>query len=175
MNNENLHSEIQARFKRVDNELSIKRKINKGFMIGASSVALLYALNIACTGLNVSNVMNLVGFSTLAVGIGLAQQSISMGGKNRELLKMLHAYDKRTPQNFCANNNTGQNVMKIMKCVAFLGAAAWLTGKLPTPNFNFLMGAVLCSCMAYKYHLAKKDRRILSAEFPKGVVDEHTR
>ena len=96
MNNENLHSEIQARFKRVDNELSIKRKINKGFMIGASSVA-------------------------------------------------------------------------------FLGAAAWLTGKLPTPNFNFLMGAVLCSCMAYEYHLAKKDRRILSAEFPKGVVDEHTR
>ena len=88
---------------------------------------------------------------------------------------VLNMCDKRTPANFYANCDTGQKVVKIMECVFFLGAVAWLVGKLPTPNFNFLMGAVSCACMSYEYHLTKKNRKILSAELPKGVVNEHTR
>jgi len=175
MNNENLRSEIQARFKRVDNDLSRNRKINKGFMIGSSAVALLYAFDVTTMGLNASNGFCFVGFSALAMTTVLAQKSIPMGRKNLELLKILNMCDKRTPANFDANCDTGQQVMKIMKCTFFLGAIAWLVGKLPTPKFNFLMGAVSCACMSYEYHLTKKNRKILSAELPKGVVNEHTR
>ncbi|MBR6674534.1 MAG: hypothetical protein IKL32_01270 [Alphaproteobacteria bacterium] len=175
MNNENLRSEIQARFKRVDNDLSRNRKINKGIMIGSSAVALLYALDIANMGLNASNGFCFMGFSALAMTAVFAQKSIPMGRKNLELRKILNMCDKRTPANFYANCDTGQKVIKIMECAFFLGAVAWLVGKLPTPNFNFLMGAVSCAGMSYEYHLTKKNRKILSAEFPRGVIDEHTR
>ena len=175
MDNDKLRSDVVNRFKRVDNDLSRNRKINKGFMIGSSAVALLYALDIANMGLNASNGFCFVGFSALAMTAVLAQKSTPMGRQNLELLEILNMCDKRTPANFYANCDTGKKVMKIMECALFLGAVAWMVGKLPTPNFNFLIGVVSCAGMSYEYHLTKKNRRILSAEFPRGVVDEHTR
>ncbi len=175
MNNEGLHSKIQERFKRVDGELSKFNKISKCWMGCCSVSALLHAANIADTGLNVSNGLFLTAFTSLAMTAYMAQKTITMGRQNLELRKVLNEQDKTLPQAVYVNSDTRHKVGKIMEWTIGLGAIAWILGKLPTPNFNFLMGAVSCSCMAYEYHLTKKNRRILSAEFPKGVIDEHAR
>lgn len=175
MNNEFLRSKIQERFKRVDSELSKFNKISKCWMGCCSVIALLHAANIADTGLNVSNGLFLTAYTSLAVTAYMAQKTITMGRQNLELRKVLNEQDKTLTQAVYVNSDTGHKVGKIMGWTIGLGAIAWILGKLPTPNFNFLMGAVSCSCMAYEYHLTKKNRRILSAEFPKGVIDEHTR
>lgn len=175
MNNEVLRSKIQERFKCVDNELSKFNKISKCWMGCCSVFALLHAANIADNGLNVSNGLFLTAFTSLAVTAYMAQKTITMGRQNLELRKVLNEQDRQLPQTIYANDDTGRKVLKIMEWTIGVGAISWLVGKLSTPNFNFLMGAVSCSCMAYEYHLTKKNRKVLSAEFPKGVIDEHTR
>lgn len=175
MNDEFLRSKIQERFKRVDNELSKFNKISKCWMGCCSVFALLNAVNIVDNGLNVSNGLFITAFTSLAVTAHMAQKTITMGRQNLELRNVLNEQDRQLPQTIYTNDDTGRKVLKIMEWTIGLGAISWLLGKLPTPNFNFLMGAVSCSCMAYEYHLTKKNRKVLSAEFPKGVIDEHTR
>ena len=175
MDNKMLRSEIQAGFKRVDNELSRFKKMSKCVMYGGSALALLYATDIAIFGLNTANGLSLIGFNSIAGTAYVAQKTITMGRKNLELMKVLRKCDKQIPCAVYTNNDTKQKVVNIMKWAIGLGVIAWVIGRIPTPNFNFLMGAVPCSCMSYKYHLTRKNKHILSAEFPRGVVDEHTR
>jgi hypothetical protein len=170
-----LRSEICARFKRVDNELSKFKKFNQCWMYGCAVGALLNATKIVEFGANIPNVMNVIGFGAFTGFAYMSQKSIVMARQNRELYEVIDNQRKQIPTAFYDNNKTGRLALTMMEGAVVLGLGAWMIGKMSAANVTFLGGCVGLACMVYEYHLTKKNRKILSAELPKGVMDEHTR
>ncbi len=175
MNRDELRSNISKRFKRVEQSLHKISVMNKGMMMGCSALALLHAANIVKEGLNISNGLFFVGLSSSALALEIVRKSMITERKNFELEEVLKECDKKVPDVVYDNNKIKKITEKMMIWTAIWGAMAFFFGKIKEPNFCFLLGAVSVSCMSYRRFLIKKNRKILSAEFPKGVIDEHSR
>ena len=175
MNNDRMRSDIAKRFERVDNELSKFKKISKYWMYGCATGVLLNVTKMAVLGVNMPDAMNMIGLGAYTGLAYMAKKSIITSKQNRELYDVIDARGKQIPQTFYDNIKTEQLVLMIMVGSAVLGLGAWMIGKMSAANMIFLGGCAGLACMVYEYNLSKQNRKILSAELPKGVIDEHTR
>ena len=175
MSNEHMRSEIQERFKQVEDSLQPRRQIMKWIMGLNAGAATLQIMALADKGCEMPTVMKAIGFSAFAIAIGISSKDVVLSAQNNQLLDMLFEQDKPFPKLISQNRQTQKNVFSLLKCSTILTAGSWVLGGLNWSSLNFAMGSIFMCCLLYNNHLEKKNRKVLSAEFPKGVIDARTR
>lgn len=175
MNNDDLRAHIKECFEKVDERLSMYKETTNMMMVGCSSVALLYAAKMVDIGMNVADCLSISGFGAFSAAARLTYKNIRKHRQNFELGYMLIVQKKGIPGEYYMNKEMSLKIPPIFICTSLFGLVSLLSGKLEEENFIFLMGNAYCACVMYDYYLNKNSRKVLAAEFPKGVIDEHVR
>ena len=175
MNAEYVRSKIQERFKQVD-EVLLPRKQMIKWIMGLNALAcMMQVMAMVDKGCEMPMVMKAVGFGAFTIAAGISSKDISLSAKNNQLLDILCEQDKPFPKLMTQNRQTQKSVLSLLKYSTIFAGGAWLFGGLNWSSLSFAAGSIFMSSLIYDYHLEKKNRKVLSAEFPRGVLDEHTR
>lgn len=175
MNTEHMRSKIQERFKQVEEALSPRKRMLKLIMGLNVLAASMQVMALANKGCEVPTVLKTIGFSAFAIAMSVSSKDIVLCAQNNQLLDILHEQDKPFPHLMTQNRQTQKTALSLLKYGTIFAVGSWMFGGMDWSALNFAAGGIFMSCLIYNYHLEKKNRKVLSAEFPKGVLDERTR
>lgn len=175
MSNENMRSEIQERFKQVDKELSPCQYIIRLITALNALVATTQIITLAHKGCETPTVMKAVAFGASAIATGISSKDVVLWAQNNQLLDILHKQDKTCPELITQNRQTQKSIVSLLKYSTIFAGGSWLFGGMDWSSFCFAAGSIFMSGCIDNYHLEKKNRKILAAEFPRGILNERTR